>query len=341
MSRYTRGYIASQSTIQRVSHKHPCSVCGKSRWCSYTDELALCMRSSAGSVKRAPNGAHIHVLTPQLAPPPTPQSKVAEADVCETPIADENRRHEVYAAMLDMLTLTEAHGDHLLNERALSDTTIANALYASIPDEQTNLDVCAGLSTRFELSGVAGFYHEGNKRWKLAAYGNGFFVPYRDAQGRINGVQMRRFNVKPDEGKYIWLSTNDAGKYPRGASSGSPLHFAKPDLIPLREGIALITEGALKADIISEKLGFAVIASAGCAFPITKISEIEKALPELKIACVAFDGDYTEPKKEGVRNGMLRLFQTPKRFKTVCMDLEDANGKGLDDVAINAERIAA
>jgi phage/plasmid primase-like uncharacterized protein len=50
--------------LQRVSHEHPCPVCGKPDWCSVTtdQQLAICMRVEVGARREARNGGFIHVL---------------------------------------------------------------------------------------------------------------------------------------------------------------------------------------------------------------------------------------------------------------------------------------
>lgn len=61
--------IPTRSKILRVSRAHPCPICGKPDWCTYTEDgrLAFCMRVE--SDRTAGNGAYIHVLradTPAL-----------------------------------------------------------------------------------------------------------------------------------------------------------------------------------------------------------------------------------------------------------------------------------
>lgn len=61
--------IPTRSKIMRVSRAHPCPICGKPDWCTYTEDgrLAFCMRVE--SDRTAGNGAYVHVLradTPAL-----------------------------------------------------------------------------------------------------------------------------------------------------------------------------------------------------------------------------------------------------------------------------------
>jgi hypothetical protein len=339
-----------KSPLKRVSSKHKCEICGKPDWCSYSEDgaLALCMRERAGRVKEADNGASVHVLRPNYldrspAKSATPirgggggGSKIVEK-------ADEERRHSVYYFLLEeCLTLNSKHGDQLLNERRLSDATIAANLYASMPGEDSLPDVCGKLRERFGegLKGVPGFYRDEAGRWKMLHIG-GLMIPVRDVRGRIAGLQIR-----PDvmlESKYIWFSTNpDKDKYADGASSGAPLHFVKPDLAG-SSGFAFITEGALKADIISEISECAVVGIAGATTfnAETFGAELLKSVPELRRVAVALDSDWRT--KKSVRGGLKRLllaFEKTK-LKVTVLDWDADHGKGLDDYMIAALGLAA
>ena len=54
--------IPTRSKILRVSRAHPCAICGKPDWCTFTEDgrLAFCMRVE--SDRTAGNGSYIHVL---------------------------------------------------------------------------------------------------------------------------------------------------------------------------------------------------------------------------------------------------------------------------------------
>lgn len=89
--------IPTRSKIVRVSRAHPCPICGKPDWCTYTEDgrLAFCMRVE--SDRTAGNGAYIHVLradTPALprrpislprryASAPTPPLRVNLGALCK------------------------------------------------------------------------------------------------------------------------------------------------------------------------------------------------------------------------------------------------------------------
>jgi len=249
--------------------------------------------------------------------------------------ADAEMCHAVYTALLSRLELMPAHGDVLLNERGLSDTTVANNLYASVPDKANGNRLARALARNFELEGVPGFYHQ-DESWKLNFPCKGFYIPYRDERGRIVGLQIRRDTGEP---RYIWLSS--VGK-PKGSSSGAPLHFVKPDLVK-RSGEVLITEGALKADRISEFSDSATVALAGATAmnPEKFTSQLKQAFPKLAKAVMAFDIDWKV--KPEVKSALLRLQRTLRTdgFRVDVRVWDAALGKGFDDALYQAERRAA
>lgn len=331
-----------QSPLARVSKKRPCAICKKPDWCSYSVDgsLALCMREATGSVKQADNGAYVHNLTPKLF---SEDSAVSAAPIrdygkCGSGLADADRRNAVYTYMLEnCLILKPEHGEHLLNERGLADTVIAAKLYASAPfDKSLWEDACKTMRSHFgdKLAGVPGFFKEG-ERWQMPRY-DGFFIPVRDAQGRIVALQIRG----SFDSRYIWFST-PPDKYQQGTSSGAPTHFVKPDLVK-QSGHAFITEGALKGDIIGEYAEEAVIALASAtAFDSDEIgSELKNALPELRKVTIAYDADWQSNK--AVKDALRRLIHALRavEFDVSVRIWNISLGKGYDDALLAVERAA-
>jgi DNA primase len=210
--------------------------------------------------------------------------------------------------------------------RGLSDVEVARNGYASLPDPQAARRLCAGLSSRFDLSGVPGFSRFSDA-WLLRVgdWHRGFFVPVRDAQGRIQAMQIRRDDGEP---RYCWFSST--GK-PKGASSGAPVHFARP-WRAASTGEAIITEGALKADIIAEHLDACVVAVAGvCAFRDDFGRWLRGQLPALGETVIAFDADWrTKPE---VERAMIRLARSldASGLRWDVASWDASLGKGLDD----------
>lgn len=251
-------------------------------------------------------------------------------------ISEPERLNEVYSFFLESLKLDSRHGDHLLNERGLGDTTIAEKLYATVPDEDGWKKVNRQMREKFgdKLRGVAGFYKGGDAlEWKARIFRNGYFIPCRDVNGLIIGLLIRPDGVNPKP-KYYWFSTPPDG-YICGTSSGTPLHFVKPDRVKQTKQI-IITEGALKADRIGEFKGEAVVAIAGVScFPETIAMDLQKQLPELKRVVIALDMDmWVNP---NVKTALLRLigiFQASDLEEQV-KTWDVAQGKGYDDYLFN------
>lgn len=328
----------------RVSKHKPCGICGKPDWCAVSADgaLALCMRQRAGSVKQAPNGANIHILNGRASQAHSAVSArhIRRCGNCGEGRADDERLHRVYHFLLtEGCLLKPEHGDHLLDKRGLSDTTVAANLYASCPSGNAWRVICAELRAQFgeKLHGVPGFYRDLKGGWQFVPC-DGFFIPVRDVRGRIVGLQVRRDrDLKP---KYLWFSTRP-DKFPCGASSGAPVHYAKPDLAR-RSGSALLTEGALKADIISESEDVAVIAVAGVTAvnPETLAAQVQREIPELQSITIAFDMDWRH--KPEVKDALLRVERAmAAHFKVMVRVWDIENGKGFDDLLLRNRGVAA
>jgi hypothetical protein len=105
----------------------------------------------------------------------------------------------------------------------------------------------------------------------------------------------------------------------------------------------LITEGALKADRISEFSHVAIVALAGVSAmnPDKFTSYIRQAFPKLRKAIMVFDMDWKEKKE--VKEALLRL-QQALRTGGLEVDIrtwDEALGKGFDDALYNNERLVA
>lgn len=346
MNRFRQTPQYSKHDFERVNRKRPCQICGKPNWCSYTKdgERAYCMREAAGSVWQARNGANVHLLNstfnPQIKRTAVSARPVREGGSVEIARASADQTDVVYRTLLEHPILTESegerppllptHADDLLNRRGFSDTSIAANLYTSTPDAKTLQTICDDIARRWLVKGVPGFYRA-DGRWKLKASGDGFFVPYRDVLGRIVGLQIRRFGVEP---KYIWLSSVDM---PEGVSPGSPLHYSKPDLARW-SGFTFLTEGALKADFVSDWFDAGAVGIAGVSTNSEKlVSELRQGLPELKKVALIFDSDWRTNK--AVRDAIVRH---SKALEAAGLDARvwtwDADfGKGLDDALRQAE----
>jgi hypothetical protein len=340
MANHARSVLAPQSRFKKG--KVLCPVCHHTHgWhCSVTEDEGLALCSRVWSDKKAKDGRYIHVLKPndfrEQQQSAVSAPLIRKYGSAESRKADIQHCDAVYRYLLDMcLLLTPEHGDRLLEKRTLPDVVIAAKLYASTPAESQAAEICAELSQRFDLTGVPGFYRGDGNEWRMNIR-QGLIIPVRDSQGRITACQIR---CDEGETRYLWFSSNEMRD---GASSGAPAHFAKPDLVQ-RIGLAFITEGALKADIIAEYEQSAVIGLAGVSTfnPETIGDQLQEALPELRKIIIVFDADWRE--KNGVKKALFRLVDALRRKElTVEVRTWDASlGKGYDDFLINRKRVTA
>lgn len=188
-------YPKNESGFVRAKPNNPCTVCGKTSWCTRSGDgvLAYCMRVAAGSVKQLENQAYVHVLTAN--PNYVAQAVVVKRSAPATVTANADIKDEVYRYLLtDCLTLNADHGEHLLTERGFSDSAIVANLYASTPTVADRVAICDRLSTEFgdRLRGVAGCYIDPKTRaWRFRFPQDGFLIPCLNSRGQVAGLMVR------------------------------------------------------------------------------------------------------------------------------------------------------
>lgn len=198
-----------------------------------------------------------------------------------------------------VLTLNIEHRAQLL-ARGLGADAIARSRYVSAPVTTAARQRAADeLAPHLEAcGGVPGFYRE-RGRWQMAYRPPGLFIPVRDELGHIQGLSQRLDDAQ-DGCKYLWLSSNPDAvdergrqKYPLGASSGTPPHFAGRHLL-YGAAEVMITEGALKADVAAHLSGSPVIGVAGTHAVRGLAARLRTGLPLLRRVLVAYDRDMME-----------------------------------------------
>lgn len=251
------------------------------------------------------------------------------------------QRHQVYAALLNLLTLSESHR-RSLHERGLDDAHIQAAQYRSAPFMGHDQIASKLLLQGLELKGVPGFfrskgYHDcGPLRWTLRYCRSGILLPVRDLQGRIQGLQIRfdePILVKDKDGKvklqrYGWLSTNenDNNSFLDGAKAGSWIHIAgKP------QKSMIFTEGTLKMDVINAISGYSGIDVPG----VNNLRFLAEWLDNLyrlgtREILSAYDMDrlWKEEVRRALANANAIIRQHGMSVKILCWNPEY---KGLDD----------
>jgi hypothetical protein len=216
------------------------------------------------------------------------------------------------------------------NERAGLVHTLNKFLKVRFPEY-------VGRSTHAAIIGVPGFSQDelGNLQlWSRDYKMPLLVIPYRDSQGRIQACQLRlhRNDFRPGEKKYRWL----ACPFPfRGASSGTPIHFTfRPtDLPPVKT--VIITEGALKAEVlVTLKPKARVIATSGVSSSHAEVIDATRPYNVL----IAFDADYkTNPV---VARQLARLITARERdivihqLSTSTKIVSWRTYKGIDDAVL-------
>lgn len=265
----------------RVSRKRSCVICGHHDWCTYTETVAFCMRKSAGSFRTSRNG-YMHRTQAQRQWVPV----IRPASHSEALRASDEEVDRVYGALLRRLSLSATHKQSL-RQRGLDDAAIEKGRYRSVPTEAQAREITAQLEP-LGLLGIPGFYREGS-RWCMVKLRPGILVPVRDRGGLVAGIQNRHDNYDASTPKYIWLSSANRNC---GTSSGAPIHWSKPELLLASANEVLITEGGLKAAVISHFLSVPVIAAAGVGLFGRDLGVQLKANYPNITAVISFDSDW-------------------------------------------------
>ena len=238
----------------------------------------------------------------------------------ELPLTDLDARHETYSALLSMLSLASDHRENLLS-RGLTEEQIQKNGYKTMP-----VVGFAAIAKQLQadghyLAGVPGFYHNKDGSWALIREKRGILVPVRNPEGKIQGLQVRRDNIK--KGKFRWISS--VGKQD-GCKAECWTHIAGEPTPTV-----LLTEGPLKADIVHNLTDLTVIAVPGVnsLTHLKEMLEYVQAHGTTRIMTV-FDMDYLKNPhvKDGYYNLAAMLAEVGIEYGTY---LWDPAYKGLDD----------
>lgn len=340
----------------RVTKHRRCRVCGKPDWCGYsTDEqTSICMRVSDGSKGTSRNGGNIyHHRRIFLVGNPRSNSKRATLPI---EIAAINIRNAIYE---ELIRRSPAHkffsqlidGPHGLLSRGLGESQLQ--IFGALPPTQKERSSLARILSKFVMDrfpenalrnfhagviGVPGFWEDESgivQLWKDRDYNMPLLViPYRDGKGLIQACQLRlhKNDVPTGEKKYRWLSSRLERN---GTSSGTPIHFTfSTGTLPPGQTV-IITEGALKAEILlSLRPKARVIATSGVSCSHAEIVEAARSYNAL----VAFDADYkTNP---AVARQLARLIAARGRdiaihkLSTNTRIISWRRYKGIDDAVL-------
>ena len=237
------------------------------------------------------------------------------------PLAPIEELDKTNRTLLSLLPLSMRHRDDL-KARGLSDNDIKRLGYRTYDiSYKSDREALAQniINKGCSLKQVPGFYNDPESGkptfcWRKA----GILVPYVNRHGFIQGFQQRKNNelLKPywdgkkwkDENKYDWISSKDTPKSPKpnGTSSRTFTHYACDfyhdfnygEDKPILTDTILLTEGAMKADIIHALSRIPCLAVPG----VNCLEEFEAELAFLKDEGVetiisAFDMDYLSKKE--------------------------------------------
>lgn len=310
----------SQNPLRRVSRRFPCPICQHTDWCGVTQDgkFAVCMRVKTS--RRTQNQGYLHALEDGITPEifKIPNKNHAEVSSCRSGI---EHRDSIYSALIRKHLILSLKHQSDLQARGLSEQEIIRNGYRSVPDLVFANNVARALSV-YGLEGVPGFYFDG--AWKMATRAPGFFIPIRDSHSRIQALQIRQDENEP---RYIWFSSPYKNK---GTSSGAPIHFQNTHLIR-QTGKAIITEGALKADVIAYLQHTGAIGIAGVStFPEGFGEKLREEIPELRETTIAFDSDWQS--KPQVKQALFKLITQLEKSRLGVRVRTWWNGaKGYDD----------
>lgn len=253
----------------------------------------------------------------------------------QSPKASAEEIDRTMRAMLNMLTITPRHREHLHTVRGLRDDQIADLGLKSTPSYRLRHIIPQRLRQNgYTVAGVPGFYVDRYGKWtaNFTTWTAGIIVPTRSMEGLISGAQIRLDkpikddpNDPEDEGtKYIWFSTSSKHM---GASSGSPVN-----LIGDRHAHTVyITEGAFKAGITHCLTGRTVMSIQGA----NNLNGVKEAFLQLhdggtQLIVEALDIDkYNNP---DVAKGAQKIYLLARSCGLRCLSLTwNPNYKGIDD----------
>ena len=354
----------ADSRYKRVSRRHPCLICGKPDWCSRTSDesVSFCARITDGADRLSRKerwGVFYHDFTAFNQPNKKlrdTRKNVKKPE--EIPLAPLEIRDFIYNSLLSLSPASRfkslTFGEKGLFERGLTNYGDFGGLPCKSQDRK---DLAAQirllLNQNFPsfvrenpkgLAHIPGFWTGENGEaclWQNHNFTQPLLIiPYRSPAGRIQACQIRfTGTLSPNNKRYLWLSLPKM----HSAGSGTPLHFASWKIFGrsnLNQPI-LITEGALKADVVSRHLPrYFTLASGGVGCSHELIVNVSQG----KLLYLAFDNDYQD--NPAVLRQIARLlklrFQTGSEqeiqtsTKIIAWSREE---KGIDDALMSGEKI--
>lgn len=270
----------------------------------------------------------------------TPEKK-SEGMMEQSILADVRTVHQTFTMLLDMLTLSKQHREHLRTVRGLTEQQIDELGYKSTPPFYLGRKLAERLIEKgCTVEGVPGFYKK-DGHWTVKFYTKtaGILIPVRGIDGLIRGLQIRLDTPIKDENddpdkmgtKYIWLSS--VGK-PMGVSSGSPVHFVGDT----KARVVFVTEGFLKADVAHYLMNRSFAAIAG-ANNTAQLELLFSLLKQNGTEMIMEAADMDKYRNEQVDKGASQIYMLAKKSGLSYKRLTwNPNYKGVDDWQLALKR---
>ena len=355
----------ADSRYQRVSRKRPCLICGKPDWCSRAanDSISFCARVTAGAdrlSRREQWGVFYHdrsLLDNSFWQKCKPR-QIYKKQTEEVALAPLEIRDFIYDSLLRLSPASDYEclttGRKGLRTRGLENFEDYGALPCSAADRK---DLAAKIRLLFNqkfpsfirenphgLAHIPGFWINDSGEACLWLEKDicrpMLLIPYRNPWGRIQSCQIRFYgSMSRGQKRYLWLSLPSM----QSAGSGTPIHYAnwKDFGAGSLNRPVLITEGALKADVVTKFCPqFFIVANSGVGCAHDLIARISQG----KKVSLAYDNDYHE--KPAVIRQLSKLILIISELdgsKSITENIVilnwDRKFKGIDDALLNAAKI--
>jgi Domain of unknown function (DUF3854) len=349
------------SRYKRATRREPCRICGKPDWCSRTadEKISFCARVTDGADRLSrKEGWGVFYHDREMLENPRgfhDEPKNRFKPVEEIPSAPLEIRDFVYRTLLRLSPASSyaeiIHGAKGLVERGLDNSGDYGSLPCSLGERR---DLAARLRLLLNqtfpdfvrenplgLRHVPGFWTDKTGAaclWQSRDFGKPMLlVPYRSPTGKIQACQIRfTGTIKPTEKRYLWLSLPKLNS----AGCGTPLHYAAWKTFGTANSNKpiLVTEGALKADIVTSlRPDFFAVATGGVSCAHELLVNVSHGRP----VYLAFDSDSRENPavaRQLAKLVKLRLQTSKNQAETKILTWTESE-KGVDDALLKGENL--
>lgn len=264
--------------------------------------------------------------------------------VKQEPMAAPETLDKTYRAFLDQLPLAKEHYEDL-KKRGMTDEDIEAMGIKSLPQSGLSMIARNLVAEGYIINGVPGFYFEKKDVPMVNCYGSGYFIPYRDVDGHIIGMQIRydidlskattKEEVKKLKAKRYRAFTSSGKEGGTAAVTapflGIPNKRHRPDVV-------YVTEGGLKAATAQSLSNgwFTAIPGVSTYESFRTLMRYLKSTG-VKTVVDAFDSDRAS--NQSVANAIAKLHKIAAEEFGITMQTWgwDTEYKGVDDYLLAKE----